>query len=118
MNEVEQYIDGFPEEVQTILNNIRGIIKKVAQDADESFAYGMPAYKTFNKPLVYFAGFKNHIGLYALPSGHAAFREELAANKQGKGSVQFPVNKPVPYDLIERIVRFRVTENEEKYGGK
>ena len=74
----------------------------------------MPAYKTNGKPLVYFAGFKNHIGFYATPAGHEKFSFELANYKQGKGSVQFPLNKPIPYDLIKRIVEFRVKENVSK----
>jgi uncharacterized protein YdhG (YjbR/CyaY superfamily) len=71
----------------------------------------MPAYKTHGKPLVYFAGFKKHIGFYATPTGHAEFKSELSQYKQGKGSVQFPIDQPVPYELIDRIVEFRVQEN-------
>ena len=74
----------------------------------------MPAYKINGKPLVYFAGFKNHIGFYATPTGHAEFADELAKYKQGKGSVQFPLDKPIPYSLIKRIVLFRVKENSAK----
>jgi len=77
-------------------------------------AYGMPGYKTHKNPLVYFAAFKNHIGFYATPSGHTEFKDELSKYKQGKGSVQFPLDQPIPYKLIERIVQFRVTENENK----
>lgn len=79
--------------------------------ATEEIVYGMPGYKTNGKPLVYFAGYKNHIGFYATPSGHEAFQKELSKYKQGKGSVQFPLNQPIPFDLIEQIVRFRVDEN-------
>ena len=74
----------------------------------------MPAYKTNKKPLVYFAGYPNHIGFYATPSGHEKFAKELAEFKQGKGSVQFPLDKPIPYDLIKKIVEFRVLENSSK----
>lgn len=105
---------GFPSEVQDILGKIRVLIKESAPMAVESMAYGMPAYKTGGKPLVYFAAFKNHIGFYATPSGHEQFAEELSVYKQGKGSVQFPVDKPIPYDLIKKIVLFRVKENSEK----
>lgn len=79
--------------------------------ATEEIVYGMPGYKTNGKPLVYFAGYKNHIGFYATPSGHEAFQKELSKYKQGKGSVQFPLNQTIPFDLIEQIVRFRVEEN-------
>lgn len=114
MNQIDQYISQFPIEVQKQLQRIRTIIKKAAPDALEQIVYGMPGYKTQKKPLVYFAGYKNHIGLYATPSGHKAFEKELSAYKQGKGSVQFPLDEPLPFDLIEQIVRFRVQENAEK----
>lgn len=114
MIEIESYIQQFPHNVQEILRNIRKLIKDNAPETEELFAYGMPAYKTNKKPLVYFAGFKNHIGIYATPSGHSEFQDELSKYKQGKGSVQFPLNQPIPYKLIERIVKFRVTENNEQ----
>lgn len=111
---VAQYIQTFPKETQSILENIRAIIVKKAPNAVESISYGMPAYKTTGKPLVYFAGYKNHIGLYATPSGHSQFADALSGYKQGKGSVQFPLSQPIPYDLIERIVVFRTKENEQR----
>jgi len=111
MNEVDKYILQFPEEVQEILRRIRKLILDRAPGAEESISYGMPGYKLNRKPLVYFAGFKNHIGFYATPSGHSEFRKELSGYKQGKGSVQFPLGQPIPYDLIATIVEFRVAEN-------
>jgi len=111
METVEEYIHSFPPEIEEILTQIRIVIREKAPDAVESISYGMPAYKTHGKPLVYFAGFKNHIGFYATPTGHTEFASELSAYKQGKGSVQFPLNKPIPYELIGRIVEFRVKEN-------
>lgn len=114
MDEVEKYISEFPETVQSDLKALRESILEEAPKAVESISYGMPAYKTFGKPLVYFAGYKSHIGLYATPSGHKAFEKELSAYKQGKGSVQFPIGE-LPLDLIRRIIAFRVKENEEKY---
>ena len=108
---VEKYIEGFPEDVRSILEKLRLEIKKAAPTATESIAYGMPAYKQNGKPLVYYAGYKNHIGFYATPTGHAAFEKKLSAYKQGKGSVQFPLNSPIPFDLIAEIVKFRVQEN-------
>lgn len=115
-NTCEEYILQFPSETQEILNQLRELIKTAAPGAAESISYGMPAYKTFKKPLVYFAGYDKHIGLYATPSGHSEFEKELSKYKQGKGSVQFPLDQPMPYDLIRRIVEFRVKENREKYG--
>lgn len=108
---VDDYIISFPKEIQICLEKVRSIILKKAPQAIENISYNMPAYKTNGKPLVYFAGYKNHIGLYATPSGHKEFKEELSNYKQGKGSVQFPLDQPIPYSLIERIVDFRVTEN-------
>nr|WP_288833960.1 DUF1801 domain-containing protein [uncultured Flavobacterium sp.] len=115
MEEVEEYINTFPIEIQKIAQEIRNIIKNEAPDCVESISYGMPAYKTFGKPLVYFAAYKNHIGLYATPSGHTQFSEVLSKYKQGKGSVQFPLDAPIPYELIRKIVAFRVKENMEKF---
>lgn len=111
---IEEYVERFPNEVQFILEKIRSIIKKTAPDAIESISYGMPAYKIHGKPLVYFAGYKKHIGFYATPTGHSEFSNELSNYKQGKGSVQFPIDHPIPYLLIEQIVIFRVKENEQK----
>lgn len=111
MNEVDIYIDQFPSNVREKLSDIRNVIKQNAPEANESFAYGMPAYKLNGRPLVYFAGFKNHIGFYATPTGHEEFKNELAGYKQGKGSVQFPLNEPMPLELVKRIVQFRVKEN-------
>ena len=111
MNEIDKYIAQFPEEVQTRLKQIREIITETAPDAVEAISYGMPGYKFNKKPLVYFAGYKNHIGFYATPTGHEAFAEELSKYKQGKGSVQFPLDQELPADLIKRIVVFRVQEN-------
>ncbi len=111
MNEIEIYIAQFSDDVQHILQHIRKIILSNAPGVAESMAYGMPAYKLHKKPLVYFAAFAKHIGFYATPTGHERFKDELSVYRQGKGSVQFSLDKPVPYDLIERIVQFRVTEN-------
>lgn len=111
---VPQYIASFPPEVQEILNKIRAVIREKAPDAVEGFSYDMPAYKTHGRPLVYFAAFKGHIGFYATPSGHQEFDKELRKYKRGKGSVQFPLDQPIPYDLIGQIVAFRAWENGEK----
>lgn len=110
---VDAYIAAFPTEVQSVLRQVRHTIRKAAPGADEGIAYGMPAYR-FNGPLVYFAAFTNHLGFYATPTGHEAFQHELAPYKQGKGSVQFPLDQPMPLDLIARITKFRVKENLDK----
>jgi len=110
---IDEYIGSFPNDVQEILEKIRLTIQEAAPDATEKISYSMPAFEQ-NGIVVYFAAFKNHIGLYALPTGHEAFKEEFLPYKSGKGSVQFPFNKPIPYDLITKIVKFRVKENLEK----
>ena len=110
-NNIDEYIADFPENVQTLLNQVRSTIRQTAPDAIESIGYGMPAYKLYGRPLVYFAGYKNHIGFYATPTGHSEFAKELSNYKQGKGSVQFPLDLPVPCELIAQMVAFRATEN-------
>jgi uncharacterized protein YdhG (YjbR/CyaY superfamily) len=114
---VAEYIAQFPKEVQVALNQLRQIIKAAAPKAEESISYMMPAYK-YQGVLVYFGGFKNHIGFYAAPTGHEAFKKELSIYKSGKGSVQFPLDKPLPIKLITQIVKFRVKQNEEKTAEK
>ncbi len=110
---VDEYIASFPKEVQQLLKQMRTTIKAAAPKAEELISYGMPGYKHHGM-LVYFAGYKNHIGFYATPTGHEAFEKELSKYKQGKGSVQFPVEEPLPLALITKIVKFRIKENEEK----
>ncbi len=110
----DEYIKAFPKGTQDILEKVRAIIQAKAPEAVESISYGMPAYKLNGKPLVYFAGYDHHIGFYATPTGHSEFATELSEYKQGKGSVQFPLDKPIPYGLIGRIVEFRVKENLSK----
>jgi len=112
---VDTYIKSFPGNIQIRLRQIRATIIKNAPDATESIAYRMPAYKTNGKTLVYFAGFKNHIGFYANPTGHAEFADELSKYKHGRGSVQFPMDKPLPIKLIGQIVKYRVIENLETF---
>lgn len=116
-NNVSEYIAGFPKNVQEVLEKLRATIKKAAPEAEEVISYGMPAFK-LNGMLVFFAAHKNHIGFYPTPSGIEAFKKELAAYEGAKGSVQFPVEKPLPFDLITKIVKFRVKENLEKAATK
>jgi uncharacterized protein YdhG (YjbR/CyaY superfamily) len=114
---VEQYISHFPTGTQKLLRQLRGAIIKAAPKAEEGFSYGMPAYK-LGSPLVYFAGFKNHVGFYAVPSGIAAFKKELENYKTSKGTIQFPLDKPIPVSLVGKIVKFRVAENMQKLAAK
>ena len=110
---IDEYIKTFPEDVQGILQKMRQTIRDAAPGAVEAISYQMPTFKLNGRNLVHFAAFKSHIGFYPIPSGIEAFKEELSPYKQGKGSVQFPLDKPIPYDLVERIVRYRVKENME-----
>ncbi len=112
---IDEYIQTFPEDVQKILEKMRQTIKVAAPGAAEAISYQMPTFKLNGKNLVHFAAFQKHIGFYPQPSGTEAFQKELAPYKSGKGSIQFPLDKPIPYDLIEKIVKFRVKENEAKY---
>ena len=115
---IDEYIKMFPKEVQRILEKMRQTVRKEAPEAVESISYQMPTFKLNGKGLVYFAGYKSHVGFYPIPSGVEAFKKELSPYKQGKGSVQFPIDKPIPYDLVGRIVQFRVKETQKAPGRK
>ncbi len=108
--DIDEYIAGFPKDIQTILQKIRKTIKKAAPEAQEKIGYQMPTF-TLNGNLVHFAAFKNHIGFYPTPSGTEKFKKEISVYKAAKGSIQFPLDQPIPYDLISKIVEFRVKEN-------
>ena len=110
---IEQYIAAFPKETQQLLQQVRTTIKKAAPKAEEVISYGMPGFK-LNGMLVWFAGYKNHIGFYPKPSAIEAFKKELSVYKYAKGSIQFPLDKPLPVALITKMVKFRVAENLQK----
>ena len=110
---IDEYIKTFPEDVQSILEKMRQTIRKAAPEAEEAISYQIPTFK-LNGNLVHFAAFKNHIGFYPTSSGIEAFKKELSPYKGAKGSVQFPIEKPIPYDLVKKIVIFRMKENLEK----
>ena len=105
--DIDEYIARFPADVQKILHSIRQTIRKAAPDAAEAISYQIPTFKINGKNFIHFAAFKNHIGLYPAPRGVDEFAEELSNYDGGKGTVQFPLDKPIPYDLITRIVKFR-----------
>jgi len=108
--DIDNYIGGFPNDIQVLLEKIRMTIRKAAPGAGEKIGYGIPTF-TLNGNLVHFAAFKKHIGFYPTPSGIEKFKRELSVYKGAKGSVQFPLDKPIPFGLIGRIVKFRVGEN-------
>jgi len=110
---IDEYIAGFPRDVQAILKQLRATIKRVAPEAEEAIKYRMPTF-VLNGNLVHFAAHTNHIGFYPTPSGIEAFQDELSQYKGAKGSVQFPIDRPMPWSLIENIVKFRVEEARAK----
>lgn len=109
---IEEYIGLFPKNTQKKLLRLYSFIKEIVPTIEETISYGMPAFKLHGKPLVYFAGYNNHIGFYALPSGNKAFQKELSNYKTGKGSIQFPIDEELPWQLIEQIVKYRIKEVE------
>ena len=111
-NSIDEYIATFPEEIQKILAELRAAIKASAPDAEEKISYQMPTF-ALKGNLVHFAAHKKHIGFYPSPSGIQAFKHELSIYEGAKGSVRFPIDKPLPLELISKIVKFRVTENLE-----
>jgi uncharacterized protein YdhG (YjbR/CyaY superfamily) len=115
--DIDEYIAGFPKDVQEILKKIRMTIREAAPDAEEAIKYQIPTF-TLKGNLVHFAAFKKHIGFYPAPRGIEEFKDELSVYKGAKGSVQFPLGEPIPYDLISRIVKFRVSDNLEKAEAK
>jgi len=112
-NNIDEYIAGFPAEIQGLLEQMRATVKNVAPQAEEVISYGMPAFK-LNGILVWFAAYSKHIGFYPHNTGIVAFKKELTPYKSSKGAIQFPLDKPLPLDLIAEIVKFRVIENLQK----
>lgn len=106
--QVENYVSQFKGEALTRLNRLRQLTRETVPEAAESFSYGLIGYKYKGRPLVYYGGFKNHIGFYATPNGHEAFASEFSKYKQGKGSVQLPLNEELPYELVKRVLEYRV----------
>jgi uncharacterized protein YdhG (YjbR/CyaY superfamily) len=111
---IDEYISGFPKDVQEILQKIRMTIRKAAPTAEETISYLMPTFTLEGRYLIYFAAYKKHISLYPVPTGDAEFNEELSVHQTGKGTLQFPLDKPVPLKLITKIVKLRVKENSER----
>jgi len=108
---IDEYIAAFPNDVQEILEKIRMTIKKAAPTAEETISYEMPTFNLKGQYLIYFAAYKKHIGLYPVPTGDADFNEEISIYQTGKGTLQFPLDKPIPYKLISKIVKLKVKEN-------
>jgi uncharacterized protein YdhG (YjbR/CyaY superfamily) len=111
---IDEYIKTFPEDVQKLLEKIRQAIRKAAPEAVETISYQMPTFNLDGKYLIYFAAWKNHIGFYPIPAGDKAFQKELSPYTGAKSSVRFPIDKPIPYDLVKKLVMFRIKENQGK----
>jgi uncharacterized protein YdhG (YjbR/CyaY superfamily) len=114
---IDDYIAGFPPQVRLILDRLRATIRRAAPGAEEAIKYGLPAF-VLSGNLVHFGAFKKHIGFYATPTGNKQFRQELAAYEGARGSVQFPLDKPIPYSLVSKMAKFRVKENLERARAK
>ena len=110
-NSIDDYLATFPKDVQKIMKQLRGTIKAAAPKSEEKISYQMPTFTLNGKYLVYFAGWKTHIAFYGAPRGNAEFKEDLSAYETGQGTLKFPFDKPIPFDLITKIVKFRVAEN-------
>ncbi len=115
---IDEYIAGFPKEVQEILEKTRSTIRKAAPDAEETISYMIPTFTLKGKYLIYFAAYKKHIGVYPVPAADAELNEELSVYQTGKGTLQLPLDKPIPLDLITKIVKLRVKENLAKETAK
>jgi uncharacterized protein YdhG (YjbR/CyaY superfamily) len=112
--DIDAYIAGFPTDVQQILEKIRKTIRKAAPGAEETISYLIPTFNLKGRYLIYFAAYKKHIGLYPAPRGNERFKKELSRYEGGKGTVRFPLDKPIPLALITRIVKFRIKQNLER----
>ncbi|HEX4206635.1 MAG TPA: DUF1801 domain-containing protein [Ktedonobacteraceae bacterium] len=111
---IDKYISTFPGEIQTVLEKVRQAIHKAAPEAEETMSYGMPTFNLNGKHVVFFAGWKYHLSLYPIPVGDEAFQQELSHYTRAKGTIQFPFDKPIPYDFVEKIVTLLVIESSEK----
>jgi uncharacterized protein YdhG (YjbR/CyaY superfamily) len=111
---IDEYIASFPPDIREKLKNIRAVIRTIAPDAEETIRYGIPTFRLDDRNLVHFAAFKDHLSFFPTPSGVEKFRKELSSYTVSKGTIQLPLDKPVPYDLVERITRFRAEENRKK----
>jgi uncharacterized protein YdhG (YjbR/CyaY superfamily) len=115
---IDEYIAGFPADVQAVLRQVRATIRDAAPDAEESISYGIPTFRLNGTHLVYFAGYRKHVSVYPAPVGNADFAEEMSVYGSGKGTAKFPLEGPIPWDLIRRIVEFRMEETRRKRGSR
>ncbi|MGH7196308.1 MAG: iron chaperone [Candidatus Saccharimonadales bacterium] len=107
---IDEYIQNFPPSTQEILQKIRRVMHGVVPEAEEVISYGIPTFKLKGKPVAYFAGYEKHVSVYPVPAGDEVFQKEIAPYRKGKGTLQFPLDKPIPYDLIEKVVKLLLKE--------
>ena len=117
-NSIDEYIATFPEDIQKILRELRATIKAAAPEAGETISYGIPTFTLNGKYLIYFAGWKNHISIYPIPTGSDAFNKQVSKYVEGKGTLKFPIDKPLPLKLITKIVKLKVAENRKRIDKK
>jgi len=110
-NSIDEYIETFPEDIQKILKELRETIKAAAPEAGETISYGIPTFTLNGRYLIYFAGWKNHISIYPIPTGTEAFNKQISKYVEGKGTLKFPIDKPLPLKLITQMVKLKVAEN-------
>ena len=114
LSSIDEYIASFPENVQKILQELRATIRTAAPGAGEKISYGIPTFTLNGKYLIYFAGWKNHISVYPIPTGSEAFNKHISKYVEGKGTLKFPIDKPLPLKLITQMVKLKIAENSEK----
>ena len=115
---IDKYIDGFPEETQKALREICAAVKALVPDAEEYISYKMPAFKVNGEYFIHFSAWKNHIGMYPIPAGNEAFQKQIEPYRSAKSSLNFPLDKPMPIKLIEKVIKFRIAENLKNAGAK
>jgi uncharacterized protein YdhG (YjbR/CyaY superfamily) len=117
-NSIDEYIETFPEDTQKNLKELRETIKAAAPEASETISYGIPTFTLNGKYLIYFAGWKNHISIYPIPTGSEAFNKQISKYVEGKGTLKFPIDKPLPLKLITKIVKLKVAERQKRLDKK
>jgi uncharacterized protein YdhG (YjbR/CyaY superfamily) len=116
--DIDEYIAGFPEDVRAVLQQVRSTIRRAAPEAEETISYAIPTFKLAGKYLIYFAGHTKHVGLYPVPAADGELGEEIASYQAGKGTLRFPLDRPIPFDLITKVVQLRARENLERAEAK
>jgi uncharacterized protein YdhG (YjbR/CyaY superfamily) len=118
VKDIDEYIANFPSDVRELLEQVRATIREAAPEAQETISYQIPSFRLKGQYLIYFAGYKKHIGLYPVPSGDVDFDQQVAAYRAGKGTLRFPLDQPIPFELIAKVVQYRARDNEKRAEAK